>query len=174
MFGRKKDRRLEEAESIEETSTQEITTTAPKELIEPIEHLGRPVIQVQAMAGFMPVKIPVSQLDRKTELQYLQMNSWCWIDKRHFSLHDDGTAVVWNNKEAYLDFPKHICTFREYVKVLKLECAGFIVIAAEPAKVLLEVKGGKTLDYSGCLIRGNVYPVMALTDELKEKHREQV
>lgn len=139
-------------------------TTTP---LAPADMLGKKIVKVGTFDGLVPVKLDEEELDRKTDLKYVPVNTWVWIDQSDIYGHDDGCAVVLCDKTAYLSLPRHIADFDRYLRVLKLAAGNTFVLACERQFALAAIRGMKTHNWSSSLIRGEAYPVVELTDEMK-------
>lgn len=135
--------------------------------IVPANQLGKPIVSVQEFSGLKPIKVPCSQLDPKTDLQYVPIGVWSWVDSSKFWLHEDGTAVIMANSVAYLRFPRFISSFDTFVKVLKLKVNHQIIIAVDAETILNTIKGKSSHNWSSSLIDGSIYPAVDLTEEMR-------
>lgn len=170
---RKREAQESEAEIVpsQESETPEMTrelapagTTSP---LAPAEMLGKKIVKVHEFEGLKPVKLGQDELDPKTDLKFVPPNTWVWIEDRDIYGHDDGTAVVLDDKEAYLQLPRHTGAFGDYLRVLKIKAGNTFVLACDKQRALASIRGRGTNDWSGSLIRGDAYPVVELTDEMK-------
>lgn len=157
----------EEQEVEEKALTVLSTSKKENSFIVPAKKLGKPIVSIQEFAGLEPIRVPPEELDPKTELQYMPNEAWGWVNSNNFYLHEDGTAVICGDRAVYLRFPRKIFYFDNYVKILKFKVQNQIVIAADADCILKAVKGHETHDWSSSLIRGDFYPVVNLTPEMR-------